>query len=75
MSQSLDVQVLLRAAEICGGAEALGHYLQVPRAELMRWILGQATPTRKAFLDAVDLLLEHNMGRYGPQPQRSAPKP
>jgi hypothetical protein len=67
MPPSLHSRVLARAAEIVGGVAALSDYLQVPQADLMRWIKGEEEPTRKSFLDAVDMLLEHDMGEFGPQ--------
>ena len=67
MPTSVHARVLARAADILGGVAQLGDYLQVPQEHLMRWIRGEDPPTTKAFLDVVDLLLEHDMGEFGPK--------
>jgi hypothetical protein len=36
----------------------------------MRWIKGEGTPTRRAFLDVVDLVLDHDMGEFAVRQRR-----
>lgn len=47
-----------KAAEMVGGRERLAAVLQVPQAEIEKWILGDKKPSREVFLRVVDLLLE-----------------
>jgi anti-sigma factor ChrR (cupin superfamily) len=51
---------LVRAAEVVGGAMPLAHRLQVPMAELTRWLAGFDRPSIGTFLKAVDLLIEES---------------
>ena len=53
--------VLLRAAEILGGQEALVDYLGVPPARLDPWLRGETDPPPDVFLRSVDLVVEHNL--------------
>lgn len=55
-----------KAAEMAGGREALARTLQVPRAELEKWILGEKKPPRDVFLRVVDLLIEDSAGSDSP---------
>ena len=47
-----------KAAELYGGQKKLARYLQVPLADLEKWIAGGATPPHAAFLKAIDLVLD-----------------
>jgi DNA-directed RNA polymerase specialized sigma24 family protein len=49
---------LVRAAELVGGAIPLARRLQVPIADLTRWLAGFERPSMGTFLKAVDLLIE-----------------
>ena len=51
-----------KAAEMAGGRDELARTLQVPRAELDRWILGEKKPPREIFLRVVDLIIEDGSG-------------
>ena len=53
--------VLLRAAEILGGPEALVDYLGVPPERLEPWLSGESDPPADVFLRSVDLVVEHNL--------------
>jgi hypothetical protein len=53
--------VLLRAAEILGGPEALVDYLGVPPARLAAWLRGEGDPPADVFLRSVDIVVEHNL--------------
>jgi hypothetical protein len=56
--QSITVRLLRRAEDLLGGREALCRELQVPRAELDRWMAGASTIPRSLFLKAADLVLD-----------------
>ena len=66
-----------RAAELAGGVQALGLRLQVPVVELMRWIKGEARPSRGMFLRLVDFVLEESRKPVFPLPraERKSGKP
>lgn len=51
----------MRAAEILGGAEALGDHLQASSAQVARWMNGIEVPPQHVFLKVVDLLCERNL--------------
>ena len=61
MQRTVYAGVLLRAAEILGGREALIDYLGVPPARLEPWLSGEADPPADVFLRTVDLVVEHNL--------------
>jgi hypothetical protein len=50
-------RVLRRAMQISGGLPKLAAHLDVPEAELRRWIAGDAEPSEAVFLLAFDLVL------------------
>jgi hypothetical protein len=79
MSFSVYSRALNRAAELVGGREKLAKVLQVPTAELDKWIADRAKPPREIFLRIVDLILDEtaNAGRSDdgsaePPPSRDA---
>ena len=49
-----------KAAELLGGREKLSRVLQVPGAEIDKWIADQAKPPREVFLRVVDLILDES---------------
>ena len=49
---------LVRAAELLGGAVPLSHRLQVPMADLARWLAGDGKPPMGVFLMVIDVLIE-----------------
>ena len=53
--------VLVRAAEVLGGTDALAEYLGVPPERLGPWLRGEANPQTDNFLRAVDSVVEHNL--------------
>ena len=55
-----------KAAELAGGREELARTLQVPVAEIEKWILGEKKPPREVFLRVVDLLIEDSAGSDSP---------
>jgi hypothetical protein len=52
----LQCGLLRKAAELLGGARALGYALQVPAPNLARWMAGLEPMPRPVFLKVVDLL-------------------
>ena len=63
-----------RAAKLAGGVRALSQHLRVPVVDLMRWIQGEAKPSRGMFLRLVDFILEEEKKGRLPPPL-SEPKP
>ena len=55
---SIFSRALLKAAELLGGRDQLAKVLQVPGAELDRWIADEAKPPREMFLRVVDIILD-----------------
>jgi hypothetical protein len=47
-----------KAAEIVGGREKLARTLQVPVAEIEKWLADQKKPPREVFLRVVDLIID-----------------
>jgi hypothetical protein len=63
-----------RAAELAGGVNALSVRLRVPVVDLMRWIQGEARPSKGVFLQIVDFIAEQE--KKGAMPaQRNDQKP
>jgi hypothetical protein len=65
MNGSVYCDTLHRACEILGGAEALGHHLDVTSDQLEAWLKGRATPPVDLFLRAVDVVVEHDVVNAG----------
>ncbi len=61
MQRAVYSGVVLRAAGILGGPEALGDYLGVPSVRLALWLRGETDPPADVFLRCVDLVVEHNL--------------
>ena len=51
-------RALRKAAELLGGRGPLAKVLQVPVAEIDKWIADQGKPPREIFLRIVDLILD-----------------
>lgn len=47
---------------MAGGRAELARTLQVPQADVDKWILGEKKPPRDVFLRVVDLLIEDSAG-------------
>lgn len=58
--ESMDAvrRALARAAEVLGGTRELAYRLQVPEAELARWLAGLGSPGIGIFLRVIDILNE-----------------
>jgi hypothetical protein len=64
-----------RAAELAGGVQALSGRLRVPVVDLMRWIQGEAKPSRGVFLRLVDFILEESRKQVVPPAQKGSKPP
>jgi hypothetical protein len=60
MAASVYSRALRKAAELTGGRDKLAKLLQVPAAEIERWIADEAKPPREIFLRIVDLILDES---------------
>ena len=61
---SVQQRTLQKLIQVLGTPEALARELQVPAADLRRWIAGEADVPRHVFLHAVDLLLLQPAEKY-----------
>jgi len=64
MAASVYSRALQKAADLHGGRNQLSKLLQVPAADIDRWIADQGKPPREIFLRIVDLILDET----GPAP-------
>lgn len=51
-------RALAKAAELLGGRSELARVLQVPLADLERWLVDDGKPPREMFLRVVDIILD-----------------
>jgi hypothetical protein len=51
-------RALLKATELLGGRGELAQVLQVPVAQIERWIADDGKPPREIFLRVVDIILD-----------------
>ena len=63
MPTSVHARALSRAAEILGGPDALQRYLNVPIADLRRWMQGHERLPDHLFLRVADLLAESEISQ------------
>ena len=56
---SLQQRVLRKASEILGGDEALARELRITRHDLSLFLYDSEVPTRKVFLEACDIVIQH----------------
>ena len=68
-SQHLYRAALVRAAQLVGGAEPLARRLQVPVAELTRWLAGEGKAGVGTFLRVIDVLNDEQHSTRGSQSQ------
>ena len=52
----------MKAAELVGGRAELARALQVPLADVERWIVDESKPPRETFLRVVDIILDETGG-------------
>jgi DNA-binding transcriptional regulator YdaS (Cro superfamily) len=57
----LYVRTLVRAAEIVGGEQELAIRLKVTPSHLALWLRGIEVPPMQMFLNAVDIVTEHDV--------------
>jgi hypothetical protein len=67
-------RAVLRAAELLGGRDKLARALRVAKAEIDKWISGEAKPPREVFLRVVDLILDETTPASGPDAQEQPPR-
>ena len=60
VAPSVYSRAVRKAAELVGGREKLSRTLQVPLAEIEKWIEDKAKPPREIFLRVVDLIIDDN---------------
>jgi hypothetical protein len=60
---SVYARALHRACLVLGGVEQLATHLEVPDADLHRWLRGEEQPPERIFLAAVEIVLLHAGGR------------
>ena len=73
MAATIYSRTLQKAADLCGGRERLCRILQVPKAELDRWIADEAKPPRDLFLRVVDLILDETSPAQDSEPTDPPP--
>lgn len=66
-----------RAAELLGGRDNLARTLQVPLADIERWLTGERKPSRELFLRVVDIIIDdgaagNDSAADSPAPRESA---
>jgi hypothetical protein len=62
-NSDVPMMTLRRAAEWCGGIDAVGDRLNVDAAELEKWINGDEEVPQSVFVQAVGLVLEASATR------------
>jgi hypothetical protein len=63
-----------KAAELVGGREQLARKLQVPLAEIEKWLADKGKPPRELFLRMVDLILDDGGASDGTSADAPPPK-
>lgn len=56
-------RTLARAAELCGGVQALSKILGVPASDLSAWIAGTATAPIEIYLRALEFVARTSLNR------------
>src|SRR2546426_2909392 len=72
VAPSVYSRAVRKAAELLGGREQLSRTLQVPLAEIEKWLADEAKPPREIFLRVVDLIIDDN-GVADASPPAGAP--
>ena len=60
VAPSVYSRAVRKAAELLGGREKLSRTLQVPLAEIEKWLADKGKPPREIFLRVVDLIIDDN---------------
>ena len=61
-ASSVYSRALAKAAELLGGRTELARMLQVPIADVERWLADDGKPPREVFLRVVDIILDETGG-------------
>ena len=59
---SVHARALHRACLILGGLEPLAKRMEVPAADLERWMRGESKPPERVFHESVEIILLHASG-------------
>jgi len=73
VADSVYSRAVRKAAELAGGREALSRRLQVPLAEIEKWLADKAKPPRAVFLRVVDLIIEDDSAADESSPAEPPP--
>lgn len=73
MTPTVHSRALQKAEELLGGRRNLAKFLQVPAAEIDKWIADQAKPPREIFLRVVDLILDETRPASGDEESQEPP--
>ena len=73
VASSVYSRALQKAAELVGGRDRLAALLQIPKAEIDRWIADQTKPPREIFLRIVDLILDETTPADASDPEDPPP--
>jgi len=77
-ASSVYARAVRKAAEVLGGREKLARLLQVPVAEIEKWLADEKKPPRELFLRVVDVIVDDGAAANGepggepPAPRESA---
>ena len=76
MAQKVYVRTFQKAVELSGGLRELARLLQVPAAEIEKWIAGSAEPPLPVFLKAIDFVLDETSppGGLSEPPETGSPR-
>jgi hypothetical protein len=75
VSENVYSKVLAQLAAKEGSAEAVARLLHVPDKTLQRWMQGHAQMPLRAFLRALDLVVQHEEREAAPSAGEPAPEP
>jgi hypothetical protein len=71
---TVQARTLKRAVEILGGEEELARRLNVAPNHLKLWLAGVASPPGEVFLEAADVVAEHELHRLMTSEHRVPPE-
>ena len=76
MAQKVYARTFQKAAELAGGRRELARMLQVPEAEIEKWVAGSGVPPLPVFLKAIDFVLDETAPPAGlsEPPDSGAPR-
>ena len=71
MRESLHVKVVLRAAQIIGGASALAEALGVSLREVQAWMRSEVPIPESVYCELLDVIAEDTLGKLSSGTNRS----